>query len=486
MSTSATPSPRQRLVVIGGGISGLAAARAAVETFDEQLDGEPPEVLVLERGAEVGGKALTVRRDGYTVEGGPTGFLDNEPVLDRLVEAAGLEKLPANAAAARRFLVRGGRLREIQAHPLRFARSGILSPLGLLRLAREAFVPGQQGDGDESVWEFARRRLGPQAADRLIAPMVLGVFAGDAKQLSLPAAFPRMRELEYEHGSLLRAMKAVRAKARAAGRASGGPAGSAAPLTSFAGGLQTLPRALAERGGFAVRTGVTVESAAMRAGQWRLELAHGETLSADGLVIAAEPWAAAAIVRAAGESTPLHAAATELSAIDCPAVTVVALGYDDPGRVPRGFGALIPRGEGYRILGTLWDTHLFPGRSPEGTLLVRAMLGGAVDRAVGTMDPEELVAIARADLARLLGLKGTPTFQEVVPWPRAIPQYTLGHRERVARVESALEAWHASGGTPLGLAGNALEGVAFGKAAARGWRAGTEVATRLRRSAAGR
>ena len=189
-----SPNPPRRVVIIGAGIAGLSAARAAAD--QARATGQALEILVLERAPVVGGKAQTIARDGWRLEGGPTGYLDNEPTMDTLVQAAGLTKLPADPAAARRFLVRNGQLKEIQAHPLKFATSGILSPLGLARLATEPWRPKRTESRDESVWEFARRRLGRQAADRLIGPMVLGVFAGDAKHTSLAAAFPRMAELE--------------------------------------------------------------------------------------------------------------------------------------------------------------------------------------------------------------------------------------------------------------------------------------------------
>ncbi|MFT6364409.1 MAG: oxygen-dependent protoporphyrinogen oxidase, partial [Planctomycetota bacterium] len=247
----------QRLVIIGAGISGLAAAAAAADIRgDHEL-----EILVLEAAGQVGGKAQTIRRDGYLLEAGPTGYLDNEPLMDELVQKAGLEKLSADDAAARRFLVRDGKLREIQASPPRFLTSGILSPRGVLRIATEPFRKQKTAPRDESVWEFAARRLGPQAADRIIAPMVLGVYAGDAKRTSLAAAFPRMAELESEYGSLVKALFALK---KQKGKASGGPTGPSGKLTSFAAGLDQLPLKLAERcqakGEFQVRTGARVES----------------------------------------------------------------------------------------------------------------------------------------------------------------------------------------------------------------------------------
>ncbi len=464
----------ERVVVVGGGISGLAAAWSAWEA----TGAGPVQVLLLEGETELGGKARTLRRDGWTVELGPTGYLDNEPVLDRLAQRAGLEKLHADEAAARRFLVRKGKLREIRPHPLRFALSGIVSPLGLARIAREPWIAQRVSDEEESIWDFAERRLGRQAAERLIAPMVLGVFAGDARRLSLPAAFPRMAELEAEYGSLFRAMKRL-ARAK---QLSGGPAGPSGVLTSFAAGLEELPRALGERAPFEVRSGAWVEelTIAPDGPTWRLRVrGDAEAISADAVVLAGEAWNAAPLLEGIAPEV-----ATELRALPSPGLAVVALGYGPEAleRVPRGFGALISRTEGFRILGVLWDTHLFPGRSPEGHLLVRAMIGGATDPEAAELSEDELVSIACSDLQRLHGLPASPIFQHVVRWPRAIPQYELGHLARVRRIDEHLEALYRRA-PGLALAGNHQRGIAFGKASLQGWQAGERAVRHLGRAA---
>jgi len=479
----------QRVVIVGAGIAGLAAARGCVDRAREK--GVEVDITIVEREDVVGGKAQTRRRDGWMLEAGPTGYLDNEPLMDTLVKAAGLEKLAANDAAARRFLVRDAKLKEIQAHPLKFFTSGILSPGALARIATEPFkkklVGPDGGSVDESVWDFAARRLGPQAADRLIAPMVLGVFAGDAKKTSLPAAFPRMAELEAEYGSLVKALVALKKKK---GAASGGPGGPSGKLTSFAGGLDSLPRALAERGeaagDFTVLRGTEVRALDHDGTNWRVTIgprsaAQGadgsgqEDLHADAVILAGESFAAAMLIRSVAPTV-----ADELEAIPTPPVAVVGLGYGPEAlaKAPRGFGALIQRGGGLRILGVLWDTHLFAGRSPDGTLLMRCMIGGATDTASGTLSDDELVAITKADLAHLFQLEGQaaePIFQEVARWPRAIPQYEVGHLARIRRIRASM-ADHAG----LFLAGNYLDGVAFNKAAKCGFEAGASALEPLR------
>ncbi len=463
---------QSRVVVIGGGISGLSAAWSVVKTA-EQLGGPVPEVLLLEAGAEVGGKTQTLQRGPWRLEAGPTGFLDNEPALDELVGYAGLEKLPADPAAARRYLVNGGKLREIQTNPLKFPLSRILSPLGLLRIAREPWIAKRVSEVEESIWDFAERRLGEQAAERLISPMVLGVFAGDARALSLPAAFPRMAQLEAEYTSLFRAM----AKLAQAKKLAGGPGGPSGALTSFAGGLQDLPRALASRAPFEVRTGARVCALHNSGGSaWHVDVeGQHEPIACDSVILATEAWNVASLLAGHAE-----VASAELQALSTPGVAVVGLGYgpQELARAPRGFGALIARPEGFRILGVLWDTFLFPQRSPDGHLLVRCMLGGATDtEAVGLSD-EELVRTAHADLGRLMGFENEPVFSEVVKWPHAIPQYEVGHLARVKRIDADMQA--LSDTHPgLHLAGNFRVGIAFGKAAAQGRDAGMAAAEGL-------
>jgi len=464
----------KRVVVIGGGISGLAAAWAAWDEATKRPEGGAIEVLVLEADGAVGGKARTVERDGFRVEAGPTGYLDDEPVLERLVELAGLQKVPADPAAARRFVTRGGRLREVHANPLRFATSGLLSPAGLLRLAAEPWIPRRDSESDESVWEFARRRVGREFADRLIAPVALGVFAADARQLSLAAAFPRMAELEREHGSLMRAMLALK-RAR---RKSPGSVRTTGALTSFAGGMQSLPRELARRAPFTVRTGARVVGVAANGGSspWRVAVAgDSESVPADALVLAGDLAATAGLL-----AGPASGAARMLGEISNPGLAVVALGFgaEALARTPNGFGVLIPRGEGYRTLGVLWDSRLFAGRSPDGTILMRAMIGGGTDPEAAALAEHELAAVARAEVMRLFGLREPPVFELVTRWPQAIPQYHLGHPARVRAIEGAMERARAR--TPgLYLAGNYLHGVAFGKTAATGWTAGRRAARGL-------
>lgn len=457
--------------MIGGGVAGLAAAHAArAATPASEL-----EILLLEAADRLGGKARSHREGEWLVEEGPTGYLDTEPVMDRLVALAGLEKRTADAAAARRFLVRDGVLREIQAHPLKFFTSGILSPTALARLALEPFIAKRVDPTEESAFDFAERRLGRQAAERLISPMVLGVYAGDAKRISLPAAFPKMAELEREYGSLVKALLSKKRKRSGSG---GGPAGPGGALCSFDGGMQSFLRALGERGDFEVRTSSPVTALAHDDAHWRLQV-NGEAVQADSVVLATEAWTAKALI-----ADLMPDATRALNEIHVPHVAVVGLGYgaEAIARTPRGFGALIQRGGGLRSLGVLWDTNLFAHRGPDGSILMRVMVGGRTDPEAAKLTDDEIYTLVEGELARLLQLTQPPTFRHIKRWPLAIPQYEVGHLDLARRVREDLAQSNAKR-PGLQLAGNYLEGVAFAKAAASGWRAGEDSVARPRGAA---
>jgi oxygen-dependent protoporphyrinogen oxidase len=462
----------KRLVIVGAGISGLSAAHEATRRAADVPGGL--EVLVLEAGTEVGGKARSVRQAGWLVEEGPTGYLDSEPEFDDLLTRSGLaeHKVTANDAAARRYLMHG-RLRELKAGPLAFAASGILSAGGLLRIAAEPFISkaSEQQAAAESIWDFAARRLGPQAAERLIAPMVLGVFAGNARELSLIACFPKLANLEREHGSLIRGMLATRTSRSKDQRFATGPSGK---LVSANAGLQSLPRMLAEVGSFTTRCNARVrgieespkrDEAGCDAPRYRVLVdGDAEAIVGDAVILAGESFANADLI--AGVNPEV---ADALQEIRTPPVVVVAMGFgpEVAQRFPTGFGVLIPRDQGYRILGCIWDSQLFARRSPDGHLLVRAMLGGGVDPDVASLGDAQLAELTYSELSRIFGLRERPLFSRVANWDRAIPQYDVDHPRRIERIASAL-----SRSPGVFLAGNGLHGVAFCKSAVTGIRQG--------------
>ncbi len=462
---------RPRVVVVGGGVAGLATAFELAERGGDGL-----ELTVLEAAPRPGGNLRTEEEGGYRVEWGPNGFLDSVPATLDLVGRLGLddELVRADAAAARRYLFRRGRLHLLPGGPLSFFTSGMLSLGGRLRVLAEPWTRPPAPEVDESVHDFAARHLGEEAATVLVGAMVSGVFAGDARNLSLAAAFPRMAEMEAEHGSLVRAMLARGRLRRAAKRRHeelvargeaapeltrpGGPAGPAGTLTSFRDGIEALPRALARALGPRLATGVAVRAlralpAGADSGRFRLELATGATLDADAVVLALPAPRAAPL--ATGFDAELG---SELAAIPSAPLAVVALAYDAAaiGGAPRGFGFLAPRDEGLRLLGCLWDSSLFPGRAPAGKVLLRAMIGGALDPEAAALDEAELVATVRAELQRAMGITAAPERTWLFRQRLGIAQYPAGHLARLARIEARLAA-HPG----LFVAGQSYRGVAM-------------------------
>ncbi len=453
-ASAKSPSSTHDLAVVGAGVSGLTLAYLVARR--SSLD-----VVVLEREARAGGKLQTDWLDGYCCEWGPQGFLDNVAETLQLVRELGLEGELVRAAdeAGDRFIVRDGRLRRVPLSPPAFLRSDVLSWRGRLRVLLEPLQPGPRA-GDETVFEFARRRIGLEAAEVLVDAMVTGVFAGDARQLSLPATFPRMREMEATYGSLFRAMLALRrerSRQAAAGVRSprvGGPAGPGGTLTTFRRGMQqltdTLAAALAER----ARTSAAVTRVRRSGAGFLLTLADGEELRARQVVVAVPPATAAALLTEVLDAEAL-AALREIPSVP---VAVVMTGYASPSpfRHPtRGFGFLVPGREHRRILGTIFCSSTFPAQAPAGATLLRTLIGGARAPQLAHLKDKELLALVRQELDVLLGGDPQPDLVHIVRHAEAIPQYTLGHTSRAAAVQRGAAAVPG-----LYLLGNGYSGVA--------------------------
>ncbi len=440
-----------RVVIAGGGIAGLATAFELTRDRQGELD-----VTVLERAARPGGNLRSERIDGYLCEWGPNGFLDNVPETIALVRELGIADrlLPADAAAKRRFIYSNGRLHELPGGPVGFALTRLLSFSGRMRVMGEPFA-AHRPDTDETIHAFAARRIGLEAADVLIDSMVSGVFAGNARELSLRACFPKMWEMEREHGSLVKAMLAKRRERRtSSGAPMGAPGGH---LTSFTGGIEDLVHALGRALAPRVKTGCAVRRVRPRTpgspDGWVVELEDGRSFEADAVVLAGSAASSATLVE--GFDGTLAAV---LRQIPTAPLAVVCLGYETA-RLDRpldGFGFLVPRGEGIAVLGALWDSSIYPGRAPEGRSLIRVMIGGAHDASAVMLDDEVLIDRARADLETTIRLNIEPVFTRVFRHPAGIPQYTVGHLDRVARIDERMRQHHG-----LFLAGNSYRGVSI-------------------------
>jgi len=436
---------RRRIAIIGGGIAGLATA--AWLEHDHGLR----DICVVEASERAGGKVFSQADSGHVLEWGPQGFLDNAPDTLELARHEGLGDalVSANEAAAERFIVRTGRLREVPLSPPAFLTSDVL-PFGA-RLRVLAEVLGRHKPaGDESVFDFARRRIGKGAAEVLVDAMVTGVYAGDSRQLSLAATFPRMAAMEAEHGSLTRAMLARRSESRKTGSRGGGPAGPGGTLTTFENGMGRLPDCISRRLGDRLVLRTRVRTLSRTPSGFRL-VGDGLDLEAAAVVLALPAYAAAGIV---GDIAP--AAVAPLEQIPTAPIAVVMSSYADDkafGHPVHGFGFLVPGCEPLGILGCLYCHDIFPAQAPAGSILLRTMLGGARDPSVLDLDDEGLLARVRVALTTVLGGDPEPDRTWIVRHSRGIAQYTLGHLDRVTTAEAA------AGAAGITLVGSSYRGV---------------------------
>lgn len=445
-----------RAVVVGAGISGLATARAILARDPHT------EVVVFESSARVGGKVWSeLAAEGFLCEGGVNGFLDKEPLTLQLCRDLGLDPLASDGAASKRYVFSEGALHKLPEKPLEFLLSRLLGPRGRLRVLGEAWVRSRS-EGDESLAEFACRRLGREACEKLIDPMASGVFAGDAAKMSLKSCFPRIHAVEAEYGSLIRGLISLQRQARAAGKRNLPGPGPGGKLTSFARGMSTLTDSLAVNLGTRVRTDSSAVGLSRSGAVFSLHLANGGSEEADVVILAAPAFVQSRILR------DLDPTLAQLAgAIDYPPLAVVCLGYRKfTGRpVVDGFGFLVPSRERRSILGAVVDSNVFPGRAPEGHTLLRVMVGGARNPGLAELPDEHLLDRVRADLRSMAGIAADPVFCRVFRHEKAIPQYQVGHAGRLEAIDQALQR-HPG----LLLTGNAYRGVSLNDCVANAWK----------------
>ncbi|MBJ7259404.1 MAG: protoporphyrinogen oxidase [Chthoniobacterales bacterium] len=434
----------RRAVILGAGLTGLTAAVSL------RRRGVP--VTVLESGARAGGPVASEESGGFLVERGPNSMMTGEPEVLQFLADIGLADEMIAPLAKKRFLVSRG---HPQALPQSFF-AALTTPLfsfgGKLRVLREPFVPRVAAE-DESLASFVRRRLGPEILARAVEPFVAGIYAGDPEMLSARQAFPRLWNLEHAHGSLLRG--ALRARGGLRPRA-----------FSFKGGMGSLPDKMASLLGGDLHCGSRVRSIAREGRSWLVEWSDGV---ASHRVCAAELICAVPALVAASLPWPdeIRPALVGLEAVPYPPVTIVALGFRraDVAHALDGFGMLVPSAERRKILGTIFSSSLFPGRAPEDRVMLTTFVGGARQPSIAQMEDGPLEQAVVSDLADLVGVRGEPVFRRIIRWPRAIPQYNLGH-ERIIRALEKLEA--ASPG--LHLVGNYRGGIAAGQCIHNGLR----------------
>jgi oxygen-dependent protoporphyrinogen oxidase len=463
---------RRRIVVVGGGISGLAAAHRLTE--HARANDPTLEVLLLEASTRLGGTVRTYEREGFLLEGGPDAFISEKPEALQLSKQLNLESqlLETNAAHRRSFIVRGGRLRPVPEGfqllaPSRFwpfVMTDIFSFTGKARMALEMFLPrratAQEVEDDESLAAFVRRRFGREALERMAQPMVGGIYTADPEHLSLRATMPRFLDMERNDRSIIRAMWRARRQNSTTDAATRATSGARYSLfLSFAGGMQTLTDRLATalpHRTARLNTRVVAIEFDVQTGSWQLRVNANdpmqgpETIRADAVCLALPAYASAQLLGGVDASL-----AAELAAIPYASTATVNVAFrrDSIPHALDGFGFVVPYIERRNIIACTFSSVKFAGRAPKDHALLRAFVGGALQPEMYALDEEQMLAVVRADLRALLGIERAPLFAHVERWPRSMAQYHLGHLARVARIREQLRRFPT-----LQLAGNAYGG----------------------------
>ena len=480
-----------RVAVVGGGMAGLGAARVLEDAraADPSIDWQ-----LYESDGRFGGKVHTRRRDGFVVEGGPDSAIIEKhwPITMARRLGIGDRFEDSNESIRKSFVYARGRLHElpegiilmVPTRMVPFAMSGLMSWPGKLRMGMDLVLPrgggaraaaqGRVGAGtpDESLGDFVRRRLGHEALDRIAEPIVAGIHAGDPEKMSVRATFPMFLDMEKEHRSLILAMlKRRKARQKAAAKTGGGtapgasgvPGGPRSYFYSFKGGLQDLSDAMvaslpAQRlhGGAAIvsMTSCGVGASGAGSGAYALQLAGGDRVVVDAVVLATPAWAAGDLLR---DVAPLPAA--DLASIEYVSTATLSVAYraQDVAHDLTGFGFVVPRAERRPVMATTWSSSKFPGRAPDGHVLLRSFLGRAGIEASAQLDDDEMIAVVRSELREIMGITAEPELAEVFRWPRGMPQYKVGHVDLVARIEEGVARVPG-----VELAGGAYHGIGIG------------------------
>ncbi len=432
-----------RIVIVGGGISGLSLAYAILER-------EPSvEVIIFESEKRPGGKIWTEKANGFLCESGVNGFLDNKPKTIELSLKLLLNPLKSSDAARKRYIFSDKSLHLLPESPVSFFSSNLLSLYGRLRILYEILAP-KGADNEETLADFAKRRLGKEAYEKLIDPLASGIYAGNPEALSLRSCFPRIYELEKKYGSLIKGMIKLNKEAKKTGKpeVSAGPGGV---LTSFYNGMGMIIDSLKSFLGERLRVGNKVVSVEKKSKGYAVHLSDGSIVESEILIIASPAYAASEMLKNLDKGL-----SSIVAEIPYPSVSVVCFGYKKE-RIAHnlnGFGFLIPYREHRRILGTLWDSSIFPNRAPEGYVLLRSMVGGARASEIAMQDDARLVDTVAEELKNIMDIRVQPDFVRVYRHEKAIPQYNTGHSSKLKTIDELLLK-HKD----IYLTGNAYKGI---------------------------
>lgn len=462
----------KRIVVIGGGITGLAAANRVREIAGEKHPGL--EVLLIEASERVGGPISTIRRDGFLIEEGPDAFITTKPWGLNLCRRLGLdgELIETNDTKRKTYILRGSGLVEIPEGFVMLAPSRLTpfltSPLfswpGKLRMLMDLVIPRKRG-GDESVAGFVRRRLGKEALERVAQPMIGGIYTGDAERLSLRATMPQYMELEEEHGSVIAGMlRTYRQKSQARKRDSGA---RYSMFVSFRNGMSTLTdRLVSVLGEGTVRLGEKARDIT-KSGNGYIISTDRDSYDADGVVITTPAFAAARLVEKTDPETAALLAGIEYASS---VVAILAYKLSDIKRPIDGFGFVVPAIEKRTMIACSFSSEKFQGRAPEGYTVLRAFAGGMLGPEVLDLSDEAIAERIKSELGAVLGITGEPVFSFVKRYPNSLPQYYVGHMELVRKIAAGIRKLKG-----FEIAGSALGGVGIPDCINSGERAAEKV-----------
>ena len=470
----------KRVIVIGGGIAGLAAAHRLTELAS--ANSQSIDIKLLEASPRLGGSIATERVGDFLVEAGPDSFITEKPWALRLCERIGLTPrlVSTQSAYQKIYIVHDGKLVALPEGffllaPTRFwpfIQTPLFSWAGKLRMASELFLPRGEMNGDESLGAFVRRRFGDEALERVAQPLVGGIYASDPDKLSLTATMPRFKDMERDKRSVIYAMWA--AQRQRAKKAETGSGARWSLFVTLAGGMQELVDALAQRlpgGGVNLNCAAKELKPKPNGNTWEVITSDNNIIDADAVILAAPAF------RAGDLLAPIdNGAAAELKAIPYASTATVSLAYrrEDFLQAPNSFGFVVPATEKRKIMACTFSSLKYPGRAPDGAILLRAFVGGSLQADLFELTDLEMEKTVRGELASLLGVPATPIISRIWHHPASMPQYHVGHDARIQRIEAALQKFPT-----LALAGSAYHGVGISDCVRTGEAAADKVWARV-------
>ncbi|MFC4182219.1 protoporphyrinogen oxidase [Saccharococcus thermophilus] len=424
---------KRTVVIIGGGITGVTAAYYLQKTIKEQQ--LPLECKLIEATHRLGGKVQTVIRDGFVIERGPDSFLARKTSASRLAHEVGLEDEIVHNATGKSYILVNGKLYPIPGGAVMgiptkigpFITTGLLSPLGKLRAALDFVLPPTKVEGDLSLGQFFRRRFGDEVVDNLIEPLLSGIYAGDIDQMSLMATFPQFFQVEQKHGSLVLGTKRTTPKTQKERKGA---------FQTLKTGLQSLVDEVEKRlePGSVIK-GVRVEQVKRDGAKYRLRLSTGEEWKADSVIVATSH----STVPAMFGDYPFFA---PFRSVPATSVATVALAFPESAieQDIDGTGFIVSRRNDYTITACTWTHKKWPHTAPPGKALLRCYVGRPGDEEIVEQSDDEIVRVVMDDLNKIMRINGRPEFFVISRWKRAMPQYTVGHKERLAKIKDKMAA----------------------------------------------